>query len=537
MIKLSKQNLQNISTWNKLEVELPKFDIDTIKANTAKTPEWIHFGAGNIFRGFIANAHQKLLDRELCNTGIIAVDSFDFEVIEKVYNPFDNLSLLVLMNTNGKFEKKIIGSVVESIAADYSLGEEMQRLSNIFENESLQMVSFTITEKGYSLKNSVGEYLGVVLSDIQKGPSAPLHTMGMIASLLYKRYSKNQAPVTLVSMDNCSNNGDKLKNGVVTIAEEWLKNGLIEKGFVDYLLDESKIAYPLSMIDKITPRPSNVVKEYLEEIGVEHMDVIITSKNSYMAPFVNAEISEYLVIEDKFTNGRPKLEEAGVIFTSRDTVNEVETMKVTTCLNPLHTALAVSGCLLGHTLIADEMKDIPLANLVKTIGYKEGLKVVVNPGIIDPKTFIDEVVNERFANPFIPDTPQRIATDTSQKVGIRFGETIKSYVKDKNLDPKDLNAIPMAIALWCRYLLGVDDEGNKFQISPDPMLDTLCNELKDVKFGELGGSLLKPILSNINIFGIDLYEIGLGSKIELMFNKLNAGIGTIRNTLNELYGE
>lgn len=89
-------------------------------------------------------------------------------------------------------------------------------------------------------------------------------------------------------------------------------------------------------------------------------------------------------------------------------------MKVCTCLNPLHTFLAVSGCLLGYTLIADEMKDEDLLRLVKRLGYDEGLPVVVDPGIIKPKDFIDEVVNIRIPNPFMPDTPQRIACDTSR---------------------------------------------------------------------------------------------------------------------------
>ena len=97
-------------------------------------------------------------------------------------------------------------------------------------------------------------------------------------------------------------------------------------------------------------------------------------------------------------------------------------MKVCTCLNPLHTALALSGCLLGYTLIADEMKDEDLSKMVSILGYTEGLPVVVNPGIIDPKAFIDEVLTKRIPNPFMPDTPQRIATDTSQKLSIRFGE-------------------------------------------------------------------------------------------------------------------
>ena len=227
-----------------------------------------------------------------------------------------------------------------------------------------------------------------------------------------------------------------------------------------------------SMIDKITPRPADSVCEELEKAGVEGMAPVITSKKTYIAPFVNAEGPQYLVIEDKFPNGRPALEKAGVYMTDRDTVNKVERMKVTTCLNPLHTALAVYGCVLGYDLIANEMKDEELNKLVHQIGPVEGMPVVTNPGILSPEAFVDEVINVRIPNPFMPDTPQRIATDTSQKVGIRYGETIKSYVA-KYGDAKKLTAIPLAIAGWCRYLLGVQDVGEKFELSADPMVPSV----------------------------------------------------------------
>lgn len=158
-----------------------------------------------------------------------------------------------------------------------------------------------------------------------------------------------------------------------------------------------------------------------------------------MAPFVNAEECQYLVIEDNFPNGRPALEKGGLIFTTRETVDKVEKMKVCTCLNPLHTALAVYGCLLGYNLISEEMKNPSLKKLVEVIGYKEGLPVVINPGILDPKEFIDTVLNVRIPNPFMPDTPQRIATDTSQKLAIRFGETIKAYAAAPSLNVADLS--------------------------------------------------------------------------------------------------
>ncbi|SEU20419.1 mannitol dehydrogenase family protein [Paenibacillus sp. NFR01] len=532
MLRLTRNSLQEKAAWTAAGVKLPEFDYAQVAENTRSNPQWVHFGAGNIFRGFVANAHQKLLDGGIADTGIVAAETFDFEMIDKVYKPYDNLTLLVLMSANGEFHKKIVSSIVEGLAAGKSRDADYRRLTEIFENPSLQMASFTITEKGYSLTGPNGEYLGIVDKDIAGGPDTAVHAMSVVAALAYRRYVKGQYPMTFVSMDNCSHNGDKLKNGVVTMAKEWAAKGFVEAGFVDYLEDESKITFPLSMIDKITPRPSEAVQAELLKQGITDMDVIVTSKNTYTAPFVNAEISEYLVIEDKFTNGRPKLEEAGIIFTDRETVNKIETMKVTTCLNPLHTALAVSGCLLGYTLIADEMKDDTLRGLVEIIGYKEGLPVVVDPGIIRPKQFLDEVLQERFANPFIPDTPQRIATDTSQKVGIRFGETIKSYVRREDLDPARLTAIPLAIAVWCRYLLGVDDAGQPFALSPDPLLESLQARLQGAALGDTASNV-RAILEDEALFGVKLYEIGLGRKIEDMFHELLAGPGAVRRTLDK----
>lgn len=141
-------------------------------------------------------------------------------------------------------------------------------------------------------------------------------------------------------------------------------------------------------------------------------------------------------------------------------------------------------------------------------------------------------MTERFANPFIPDTPQRIATDTSQKVGIRFGETIKSYIRREDLNPAQLTAIPLAIAVWCRYLLGVDDEGNPFALSPDPLLETLQGHLQGILLGAKAANV-RPILEDEQLFGVRLYDIGLGEKIEGMFLEMLAGPGAVRSTLEK----
>ena len=181
------------------------------------------------------------------------------------------------------------------------------------------------------------------------------------------------------------------------------------------------------------------------------------------------------------------------------------------------------------------MTDPELKTLVERIGYKEGLPVVTDPGIINPRAFIDEVITQRLPNPFMPDTPQRIAVDTSQKIPVRFGETLKSYKADPKLSPASLVAIPLALAGWLRYLLGVDDNGNAMQVSPDPMLSELQTALKPVRLGEPESAegVLDSILDNRHLFSLSLKEVGLAEKVTGMFKELLRGPGAVRDTLKK----
>lgn len=524
-----------LDTRHKLsDCTFPEFDRKKVKENTYNAPTWLHFGAGNIFRGFPAVLQQQLLNSGKVEQGIIVCEGYDEEIIERVYKPYDDISLLVVLKADGSINKKVIGSVTESLVADCEK-EDWSRLQQIFSQPSLQMVSFTITEKGYSLVNGKGDYLADVQNDLQKGPNHPKSFIGKVAALCYTRYQQGGLPLALVSMDNCSHNGIKLQRAVSTFATIWQEQGLVENGFKAYIENPQHIAFPCSMIDKITPRPDEKIKKLLEEDGFKDMNIICTHKNTYIAPFVNAEESQYLVIEDIFPNGRPPLEEVGVIFTSQSVVDQIEKMKVCTCLNPLHTALAIYGCLLSYDFIYEEMKDEELKKLVEKIGYEEGLPVVVDPKIISPEAFIKEVLEVRLPNTFIPDKPQRIATDTSQKLAIRFGETIKAYEARKDLNPKDLKYIPLVLAGWCRYLLGVNDNGEAFELSPDPMLEQLKEYVKGISLGNIEGihGFLQPLLSNEKIFGINLYEVGLGNKIEGYFIELIKGKGAVRATLQK----
>lgn len=534
-MELSTLGLQNRAEWEAKGYQLPQFDRDAVTAATKENPMWIHFGAGNIFRAFQANVMQNILNSGAMDRGLIVAEGFDYEIVEKMNRPHDDYTILVTLKADGSVEKTVVGSVVESCILDSENDAEYSRLKEIFTKASLQMVSFTITEKGYSLVNGKGEMLPAVEADFAAGPNKPGSYIGKVASLLYTRFRNGQLPIAMVSMDNCSHNGDKLYAAINAFAEKWAENGLVEKEFVSYVNNREKVSFPWSMIDKITPRPDASVEAILNKDGIDGLEPVITSKNTYVAPFVNAEECEYLVIEDWFPNGRPQLEKGGIMFTDRETVDKVEKMKVCTCLNPLHTTLAVFGCVLGYEKISEEMKDTELKKLVERIGYVEGLPVVVDPGVLDPKEFIDTVLNVRIPNPFMPDTPQRIATDTSQKLAIRFGETIKNYAASEDKDLANLKLIPMVFAGWMRYLMGVNDNGEAFELSPDPLLATVCPVVESIQLGDDIDveEVLKPILTNKAIFGVDLYEVGMAELVCGYFKEMIAGPGAVRATLKK----
>ena len=519
--------------------KLPEFDYDKALENTKARPTWIHFGAGNIFRAFQANVVQNLLNSGAVDTGLIAAEGYDYEIVEKMYWPHDNLGILATLKADNTVEKTVVGSILESLVLDSENAEQYGRLKEIFSNPSLQMASFTITEKGYSLVDGRGNIIPAIEADFVNGPKAPASYMGKVVSLLYTRYENGRLPIAMVSMDNCSHNGDKLAAAVLAFADKWVENSVADKGFAEYVRDPKAVSFPWSMIDKITPRPDKTVVELLNADGIDGLETVVTSKNTYVAPFVNAEECEYLVIEDWFPNGRSAWDKGGLIFTDRETVDKVEKMKVCTCLNPLHTTLAVYGCLLGYELISAEMKNPDLKKFVEIVGYKEGLPVVVNPGIIDPEKFIDEVVNSRIPNPFMPDTPQRIATDTSQKLAIRFGETIKAYAASEELDVASLKLIPLVFAGWLRYLMAVDDNGNAFEPSADPLLETVTPYVAEYKLSEEPKDLSKldALLSNEKIFGVNLFEVGMADLVKKYFAELSSGVGAVAATVKKYVNE
>lgn len=449
-MKLTRDGIKDRAAWEQAGIALPGYDVEAVSEKAKEEPGWVHFGIGNIFRVFIGGIADGLLEEGVLDRGITCVETFDYDVVDKIYKPYDNLGLNVILHGDGTREYKVLGA--------------------------------------------------------------------------------------LVSMDNCSQNGAKLRESVLTMAEEWKKAGFVDDDFMAYVSDEKTVAFPWTMIDKITPRPSEQIAADLEALGVEEMQPVITGKKTYIAPFVNAEKPQYLVIEDSFPNGRPALEKGfGVYMADRNTVNLSERMKVTVCLNPVHSATGPLGVVLGYDLFAHMLNtNEDMMKMARMIAYNEGLPVVADPGILSPQAFVDELFNDRFPNEYLGDTNLRLAVDVSQMVGIRFGETIKAYVK-KFGDASRLTAIPLGIAGWLRYMLGVDDNGEKFELAPDPMNEEIQEQFKDIVVGkpETFTNQLRPILSNERLFFTDLYKDGVGEKIEDMFREMIAGPGAVKATIHK----
>ena len=535
-MKLTLEGMKNTAAFQKAGILLPGYDVAAVSKKAKQAPRWAHFGIGNIFRIFIGGIADGLLEAGVLDRGLTCIETFDYDVIDKIYTPYDNLGLSVILHADGTRTYKVLGSMAEAVKAQSSDPAHWARLKEVFRSKELQLISFTITEKGYALAGSDGIYFPFIQSDIDNGPEKATSAMAVLTAMLYVRYQDSRTPIALVSMDNCSHNGDLLRHSVLTMAREWQKKGYVTEDFLTWLGDETQVSFPWTMIDKITPRPSDAIAADLETLGVEDMAPVITSKRTYIAPFINAEQPQYLVIEDRFPNGRPELEKGfGVYLADRATVNLSERMKVTACLNPVHSATGPVGVVLGEELYAKMLNTNPdMMKMARMVAYDEGLPMVEDPKILSPKAFTDELFTDRFPNEYLGDTNLRLATDTSQGVGVRFGETIKAYLK-KYGSAERLTAIPLGIAGWLRYMLGVDDMGNTYELAPDPMVPEIQAALSSVVFGnpESLTDQLHPILSNEKVFFIDLYKAGLGEKIEGMFREMIAGKGSTKATIHK----
>ncbi len=130
-MKLCLDGIAEKNAWESKGYHLPSYDIKSVKEKTDKSPAWVHFGAGNIFRAYHARLAQEMIENGLMDTGIVVAEGFDYEIIDKAYKPFDNLSILAILKSDGSVEKQVIGSVTASVKLDTAAADDFAYLRNI----------------------------------------------------------------------------------------------------------------------------------------------------------------------------------------------------------------------------------------------------------------------------------------------------------------------------------------------------------------------------------------------------------------------
>lgn len=485
---------------------------------THLTPLWAVFSPGNLASAFLAEIQQELIEKGVSKGAMIGIETYDPRTITKARKHDNLITQVVMYPDKNHLDVRIIATFTEMLfGGPYFGGDDWNKVQKFAESPHLQLATINCPEAAYGVAYS-GEGVEVIsplLKDdisLGKADSDPAKW----TAFAYRRYQTTKAPFAFLSCTNFSSNGNFTRATVEEVAKGWQKRGFVEQGFLDYL--KSEVAFPNCMIDRITPEAGPNIPKYQRMFGFD-------------ARFVNTEPRWYWVIEDRFPQGRPRLEEAGVIFVdSYEKIKQYEDMKLR-LLNMAHSTIASLGTLLGYERVYQAIKDEDIYSLIKKIGEEEVIRALEKPAKIDPAEFFKETIDKRLPNPNIPDEPKRIALGFSTKIKPRFVDSIIANYEQK----KKVNYLLLPIAGWLRYLIGLDDRGRKMELSADPMLPKLQECIQGIQFGrrESVGDKLRPILTNKGIMGIDLYEIGVGDKIEEYFKKMIAGVGAVRKTLKE----
>lgn len=135
-MKLSLNGIKEQEAWEKAGITLPGYDVEAVSEKAKKEPGWVHFGIGNIFRVFIGGIADGLLEEGVLNRGITCIETFDYDVVDKIYDPYDNLGLSVILHGDGTREYKVIGALAEAVKAQSSDPAHWNRLKEIFTSKS-----------------------------------------------------------------------------------------------------------------------------------------------------------------------------------------------------------------------------------------------------------------------------------------------------------------------------------------------------------------------------------------------------------------
>lgn len=400
-----------------------------------------HIGVGGFHR-----AHQAAYTDALMNTGeglewgICGIGTRAEErSMRDALAAQDYLFTLVELDDRPDTEVRVIGSIRDMLLVDEDGSEAVvARLAD----PAVRIVSLTITEGGYCLDDSTGQFnaqLPQIQHDLQH-PRRPVSVFGLLCAALAKRRGDGIGPFTVMSCDNLPHNGDVTRKATLAFA------GLVDPDLARWI--ERNVSFPNAMVDRITPMTSTAHRQDLKrQHGLDDAWPVVCE------PFVQ------WVLEDRFVAGRPAWEKVGVQFT--DDVTPYEEMKIG-LLNGSHLALTYLGFLRGYRFVHETLGDPLLRRYVRAFMDRDVAPLLAPVPGIDLERYKDSLV-ERFANRAIADQLERVCSDGSSK----FPKFIVPTANRLIAAGRPLERVALVVAAWALYLGGVDEHGEHYPI-PDP---------------------------------------------------------------------
>ena len=446
----------------------------TLPGNIAKptyrrddlSPGILHIGVGNFHR-----AHQAVYLNRLFDTG----ESLDWAIIGAGLKPYDaamrdRLAPQDWLTTVVELAPEGLNALVCGAMIDF-LEVDPEKLVNRLCEPDIRIVSLTITEGGYFVDPNTGGFDAAhpeILADLHH-PDDPKTVFGTLVSALLKRRDSGLAPFTVMSCDNLPENGHIARQAVAGFARALSS----EAG--DWV--EKNVAFPSGMVDCITPATGDRERQLVRE----------TFDLEDAAPVICEPFRQW-VLEDNFPTGRPALEKVGVEFVKDVAPYELMKLRI---LNGGHAAIAYPGALLGHHFVHDAMADPLIRAYLKRLEEQEILPTVPDIPGVSFEAYL-ETVMERFSNPAVGDTIPRLCLDGSN----RQPKFILPAIQDRLDRGLSISGLALETALWCRYCLGTDEQGN-LHVIEDESADLLRSWARDVFEGDPDLSALPELFGTL----------------------------------------
>ncbi|NIJ78342.1 fructuronate reductase [Xanthomonas campestris] len=377
----------------------------------------VHLGAGAFHR-----AHQAVyLDDLLAQdpSWAICAVSLHSAGVRDALRPQDGLYTLALLDEHPQL--RIIGAIREVLCAADEPAAVLARLAD----PAVRLVTLTVTEKGYCL---AGDTLDLAHPDIVHdiaSPGTPRSAIGYLVAGLQQRRQQGSAPFTVLSCDNLPDNGSLLRSAVLRLTQQH------DPALAAWI--DRQVSFPRSMVDSITPATDDALRANVQaQTGLHDA-----------WPIQRERYSQW-VIEDRFCNGRPALERAGVILS--DDIAGYARAKLR-LLNGPHSALAYLGSLLGLETVADAMHHRQLAAFVEALMRADIAPTLQPMPGFDPQHYIDAIL-ARFRNPAIRHLLAQIAWDGSQKIPVR----LLSAISDALDAGRRIDRLCIPVAAWLQFV-------------------------------------------------------------------------------------